>query len=77
MQRMKMNKRGYPLYDDIKEAIKEVLAKGNYPPFRLCEEVSYILKQKGFYTGHVNVKKVWKLYLEIQKEENLKSRQLG
>lgn len=72
MSRIQTNRRGYPLYDDIKQAIKEVTAKGRYPPFRLCEEVSKLLKKRGFYTGHVNVKKVWKLYLELQEEEKLR-----
>ncbi|MDT7891828.1 MAG: hypothetical protein RQ952_03705 [Thermoproteota archaeon] len=68
MPHWKMNRRGYPLHEDIKQAIREALTKGDYPPFKLCEEVAAILKRKGFYTGHINVKKVWKLYLEVQKE---------
>jgi len=69
MHQWKMNRRGYPLHEDIKEAIREALAKGDYLPFKLCEEVSIILKRKGFYTGHINVKKVWKLYQEVIKED--------
>jgi len=60
------------LHDDIKRALLYVMAKGTYKPFELYKEVSYILEKWGFYTGHINVKKVWKIYLELTKSNYIK-----
>jgi hypothetical protein len=67
-----MSKKGYPLHEDIIRAIKFVIAKGTYKPFELYKEVSTILDKWGYYTGHINVKRVWKLYLNITGQNYVK-----
>lgn len=67
-----MVKKGYPLYEDIRRALLYVMAKGNYKPFELYKEVSNVLEKWGYYTGHINVKRVWKIYIELTKNNYIR-----
>ncbi|HDM23504.1 hypothetical protein DRO02_04290 [archaeon] len=63
-----MRKKPYPRNSDIVEAIKIVASR--YPfigPEELPFKVVEILEDKGFFTGHVTDKRIWRLYAEAVK----------
>jgi hypothetical protein len=73
-----MSRKGYPFRDDIEKAILEVINTEKYKnkkilPFELCKDVSKKLEKRGFYTGHVNVKRVWKIFVDMIKNKKVKS----
>jgi len=58
-----VKKKPYPRNEDIAEAILEVLWKlPLIKPVDFYDLVISALKEKGFYTGLVNRKRVWKVY---------------
>ncbi len=69
---MKYRKKPYPRNNDIAEAILEALWK--YPlvkPIDFYEKIILILEEKGFYTGLVNRKRVWRVYEDMVKRGNM------
>ena len=64
--RKKGRKKPYPHNLDIEEAIKEVLAKKPHiHPLDFPDEVRKKLQEKGFHTGLVSGKRIWKIYEEM------------
>ena len=58
-----MRKKPYPYNDDIAEAIKEAISKDPLMhPDELPDKVKEVLEEKGFYTGLVSAKRVWRIY---------------
>jgi len=55
----------YPRNKDIRQAIIEVLNEGLIYPQELIEEVKKKLEERGFYTGLVSTKRIWRLYEEM------------
>lgn len=65
-------KKPYPHNDDIAEAILDALWK--YPlvkPVEFYDKIISILKEKGFYTGLVNRRRVWRVYEDMVKKRKM------
>ncbi len=61
-----MSKRPYPRNDDVREAIIAVLSSNPLiHPADFPERVFEMLEERGFYTGHLTVKRIWRLYEEM------------
>jgi len=59
----KSRKKPYPRDSDIRDAILRTLYL--YPlvkPYDFAEKVIEVLEEEGYYTGLVNVKRVWRVY---------------
>lgn len=64
-KRRRARKKGYryPHNPDIIEAILELLSRKPYVhPLDFVDEVRKVLEEKGFYTGLVTAKRIWRLY---------------
>jgi len=59
------HKKPYPRNKDIRQTIIEVLNEGLIYPQELIEEVKKKLEERGFYTGLVSTKRIWRLYEEM------------
>ena len=57
-----MVKKPYPRNDDIAEAILEVVGIPTLKPEDLPDRVRRVLEERGFYTGLVTEKRVWRIY---------------
>lgn len=57
-----MVKKPYPRNDDIAEAILEVVGIPTLKPEDLPDRVRRVLEERGFYTGLVTDKRVWRIY---------------
>lgn len=57
-----MVKKPYPRNDDIAEAILEVTGIPTLKPEDLPDRVRRVLEERGFYTGLVTDKRVWRIY---------------
>ena len=57
-----MVKKPYPRNDDIAEAILEVVGIPTLKPGDLPDRVRRVLEERGFYTGLVTDKRVWRIY---------------
>ena len=57
-----MVKKPYPRNDDIAEAILEVMGIPTLKPEDLPDRVRRVLEERGFYTGLVTDKRVWRIY---------------
>ena len=57
-----MVKKPYPRNDDIAEAILEVVGIPTLKPEDLPDRVRRVLEERGFYTGLVADKRVWRIY---------------
>lgn len=55
-------KKPYPRNDDIAEAILEVVGIPTLKPEDLPDRVRRVLEERGFYTGLVTDKRVWRIY---------------
>ncbi len=59
-------KRAYPHNEDIAEVIVEVLSSKPWiSPLDFVDEVRKKLEEKGFFTGLVSAKRIWRLYREM------------
>jgi hypothetical protein len=72
-----MSRKGYPFRHDIERAILEIINSNKHKekrilPFELCKEVSKKLEKHGFYTGHINVKRVWKIFVDMIRKNKIK-----
>ena len=64
-----MVKKPYPRNEDVRRAIVEVLSRSpGIHPSELPQLVIDSLRGKGFFTGHLTVKRVWRLYEEMVRE---------
>jgi len=67
-----MRKKPYPRNSDIEEAILYIYSRKPFiHPDEFPEEVKRTLKEKGFYTGLVTVKRIWRVYEEMIKKKRL------
>lgn len=57
-----MVKKPYPRNDDIAEAILEVVGIPTLKPEDLPDRVRRVLEERGFYTGLVTDRRVWRIY---------------
>ena len=57
-----MVKKPYPRNDDIAEAVLEVVGIPTLKPEDFPDRVRRVLEEKGFYTGLVTNKRVWRVY---------------
>jgi len=55
-------KKPYPRNDDIAEAILEVVGIPTLKPEDLPDRVRRVLEERGFYTGLVTDRRVWRIY---------------
>ena len=55
-------KKPYPRNDDIAEAIMEAMSAPTLKPEDFPDRVRRVLEEKGFYTGLVTDKRVWRIY---------------
>jgi Fe2+ or Zn2+ uptake regulation protein len=63
-------KKSYPRNTDIRNAIIEVLSKDIIEhPDDFPEYVYKKLEDKGFYTGLLTVKRIWKIYEEMVRKK--------
>ncbi len=63
-------KKSYPRNSDIRNAIIEVLSKDIIEhPDDFPEYVYKKLEDKGFYTGLLTVKRIWKIYEEMVRKK--------
>lgn len=66
MKSRKGFKKPYPHNKEIEEAIKELLSKKPWTsPQEFIEEVKHTLGNKGYFTGLVSGKRIWKIYEEM------------
>ena len=66
MGRRRKGKKPYPCNTEIQEAILEVLSKKPYiHPLDFTDEVKKVLQERGFFTGLVTAKRIWRLYEEM------------
>ena len=66
---MSGRKKPYPHNRDIMEAIREALALNPFvSPLDFPDLVRKVLEEKGFYTGLVSDKRIWRLYAEMVKK---------
>ncbi len=61
-------KKPYPRNSDIAEAIKEVMSRNPLiHPGDFVDYVKRLLEEKGFYTGLVTGKRIWRIYERMVK----------
>lgn len=72
-----MVRKKYPVNDVLKNIVSEVTLNREYQPFELLKVVTKRLEELGFYTGHVTIKRVWRIYETIKNENNNGSRKIN
>jgi len=65
-----MVRKKYPVNDVLKNIVSEVTLNREYQPFELLKIVTKRLEELGFYTGHVTIKRVWRIYETVKNENN-------
>ena len=63
-----MVRKKYPVNPVVKQIIAETALHANHLPYELYTMVKDELEKRGYYVGHVNIKRVWKLYMELVNE---------
>ncbi len=63
-----MVRKKYPVNPVVKQIIAETARHANHLPYELYTMVKDELERRGYYVGHVNIKRVWKLYMELVNE---------
>lgn len=64
-----MVRKKYPVNDVLKNIVSEITINREFQPYELLKAVTKRLEELGFYTGHVTIKRVWRIY-ETVKNEN-------
>lgn len=72
-----MVRKKYPVNDVLKNIVSEVTLNREYQPFELLKVVTKRLEELGFYTGHVTIKRVWRIYETVKNENNNGSRKIN
>ncbi|MEM3833642.1 MAG: hypothetical protein QW128_08690 [Thermoprotei archaeon] len=63
-----MVRKKYPVNDVLKSIINEITMNHEFQPYELSKIVIKRLEELGYYTGHVTIKRVWRIYEAIKSE---------
>lgn len=72
-----MVRKKYPVNDVLKNIVSEVTLNREFQPYELLKVVTKRLEELGFYTGHVTIKRVWRIYEIVKSENNNGSRKIN
>jgi hypothetical protein len=72
-----MVRKKYPVNDVLKNIVSEVTLNREFQPYELLKAVTKRLEELGFYTGHVTIKRVWRIYEIVKSENNNGSRKIN
>jgi hypothetical protein len=72
-----MVRKKYPVNDVLKNIVSEVTLNREFQPYELLKAVTKRLEELGFYTGHVTIKRVWRIYETVKSENNNGSRKIN
>lgn len=62
-------KKPYPRDGDVQKAIIEAISINPLvKPIEFCDEVKRVLEDKGFYTGLLTIKRIWRIYEKMVKK---------
>jgi len=63
-----MVRKKYPVNNVVKDIIARTAMHSNHLPYELYKMVREALEDEGYYVGHINIKRVWRLYRELVNE---------
>ena len=56
-----MVRKKYPVNNVVKEIIARTAMHSRHQPYELYTMVRAALEDEGYYVGHINIKRVWKI----------------